>query len=176
MHTQRKKEEKGMRYILIGILYITLMLFGCPMWLSDPAVPTILKALSYQAFHANIFHLAVNCISIWLLFKPGRQGTGRELALGLLVGLLVYPISAKPIVGISNMLFAVVGMRTPSLRSKWWKSGNTIVFLAVNVLLIAVPGISAVTHIASFAAGVLMAVLGRFTRRLDDDIYRATGR
>ena len=160
-----------MRYAITGILVLVFLLFGCPSWLAGQDAPYILRACLYPFFHANVFHLAVNILSVWVLFrrcKPSR------LVAAYLIAFAVYPLSfIRPVVGFSNMLFAVSGMNTPSFRDKWWTGTGTLVYIATMVLMGLLPQFSAITHIASFILGTLVAVLVRRCHKLHDDARRA---
>lgn len=113
--------------------------------------------LTYHFLHANVFHLAVNCLAIWTMFPPQRKDNLAQLIFGLAVSFIVYPLHVRPIIGISNLIFAVAGLRTPPLSHSWWRSSNALVYIGVMFLMLLLPQFSAVTHIASFAVGVLSA-------------------
>lgn len=156
------------RTIMILALALVFAVAGSPSWLADDGASLPVRMLTYHFFHANIAHLAVNCIAIWSMFRPGRTDTARCLLLGLLISVLVYPLHLRPIIGISNMLFAVSGMRTPALDSAWWKSTNARSFICIMLFMLPFPQFSAVTHIASFVLGVLCACAFRQYYKLMD--------
>lgn len=154
-----------MREVIITLLFAVLVVLGCPDWLATQEVPYWTRAMVYPFFHANIFHLALNCLCIWTMFHPRFKDRWRVLILGYLISVLVYGLSIHPVIGISNILFAIVGMRTPPFTHKWWRSKNALIFLGVNLLMVFVPKISAVTHIASFIIGVIIAHIHRWSGR-----------
>ena len=160
-----------MRIVIIGILWLAFMLFGCPDWLQYG--PWELRALVYPLFHANIFHLACNCLGIWATFDPRVSDPWRRLLVGYAISVLVYPLSVHPVVGISNVLFAISGMCSP-VRSPRWKSPTMLVFVAVMLLMALLPGVSAVTHVASFILGVLYSSIRIKLQR--HDTGRTAGR
>ena len=86
--------------------------------------------------------------------------------------MLVYPLSLRPVIGFSNVLYAVLGLRTPSLKSKWWRQPSVIVFLFVTIALVFVPQFSATTHIAAFALGMAGASLKRGWLKITQDARR----
>ena len=88
------------------------------------------------------------------------------------IAVLVYPLSFRPVIGFSNVLYAVLGLRTPSLKSKWWRQPAVIVFLVVTVALVFVPRFSATTHIAAFVLGMAGASLQRGWLKLTRDARR----
>ena len=160
------------RYIVIGVAVVSFLVFGCPEWLSDEQCPYVIRAALYPLFHGNIAHLAANCLAMWLSLNPKRKGLAWELAFGLAVSFLVYPLAARPIVGVSNALYAICGLRTPSFSSRWWRSSPVITFLVITAVLLLFPQFSAVTHIAAFAVGVLMAHLRRTLKPYLQDVGR----
>jgi len=165
-----------MRSWIIFILATTLVAFGCPEWLSGNAVPYLVRSAVYPLFHTNIFHLAVNCIAIWSVFNPRRKDNAKYLAVGYLISIMVYGCSFKPMVGFSNILYAVLGSRTPALSSSWWKTAPVITFIVVTLAMAFIPSISAVSHIAAFIVGMAVAEVARRLNALDYDVDRARGR
>lgn len=139
-----------------------------------------INALTYHLFHANIFHLIVNCLSFWFMYnKPYKRPVNtylKELPIAFIVASLSFFIAFKPIVGISNILFAVIGLRTPAFSHPWWKSKPAAVFFIVTALTAFLPNISAITHIFCFVAGVLIALICRTIKSLRNDSRRALGR
>lgn len=155
-----------LRYILIVTLAGLWLAFRAPDWLAGTDVPYIRRALAYSFFHASWLHLAVNCIAAWSIFRPGPSCKPcRDLLLSYLVAVLVYPLSLRPVIGFSNILYAVLGLRTPALSSPWWRRPEAIVFLAVTVLMLFVPQFSALSHIFAFLLGMAMAGIRRFTEK-----------
>lgn len=151
-----------LRYFIVVTLVVLWWIFRAPGYLSGTDVPYILRALSYSFFHASIWHLAVNSLAAWSVFAPARQRNGRDLAAAFVIAVLVYGLSLRPVIGFSNVLYAALGLRTPSLSSLWWSRPEVIAFLAVTVLMLFVPQFSALTHIFAFLAGMLIASARRF--------------
>lgn len=160
------------RIAVILSLVVAKALLGCPGWLSSPDTCYWLKASTYSFFHASWWHLAVNCLAAWTIFAPKKRDNVLSLALGLVIAVIVYPLSFRPVVGISNILYAVIGMRTPAFSNPWWKSAPVIVFLVVTVLMVFLPQVSAVTHIASFLLGVAIASFRRWNARIERDVRK----
>lgn len=150
-----------MRIVLIGILYIVFMLAHCPEWLAGTYVPYAIRAMSYSCFHANLLHLAINCLSIWVVFAPHKKDNTPALIVGLIIAVLVYPFALKPVVGFSNVLYAIIGFRSPSFKSAWWRHPSVLLFLAITIAMIFIPHFSATTHMAAFALGVICSYLRR---------------
>ena len=158
------------RVVIILLLVALQAAFGAPDYLLGTE-HYWLRALSYSFFHANWWHLAVNCIAVWSIFSPSRKWL-KPLLWALLIATLVYPLSFRPVIGFSNVLYAVIGLRTPSLKSQWWKQTPVIVFLVVTVALVFVPQFSATTHIAAFLLGALFASIGRYSKDIFNDFRR----
>lgn len=160
-----------MRRAVVAVLVAVFATLGCPPWLAD--CHPLLRAASHHVFHANAFHLAVNCLSAWAVFAPGRGDNWRDLALALLLATAASLVSPRPAVGFSDVLYAVVGLRVPG--PGWWRRREALVFLAVTAALAVVPGISAATHAAAFALG---AAAGAARRRIHKAIrsYERIGR
>lgn len=164
-------EGNNIRISIIGILVTMQLLLGCPVFLhqDDGYI-----ALIHHFFHANIFHLAVNSLSIWTLFRKGYQYSIAPLVWAYFIGCLSWFCTSADVVGFSNIIFALVGMRTPSLSSGWWKQSSTIVFLVITALMAFLPQVSAITHIVSFMLGCIVAGVIRATNKLKRDFRRAS--
>ncbi len=148
------------------------MLFGTPLWMIDYSLPWYVCAALYPLYHANIAHLAANCISIRYLFAPRRLANKSVLLVSYAISFLVYPLSQTPVLGISNLLFAAIGLRTPAFSDSWWRSTNSIIFLAITVGMLFIPCYAGITHIVSFAIGVLIAAISRKFKPILDDVKR----
>lgn len=163
---------KTLRYIIIAVLAALYVAFGAPLWLAGHDAPYPARATAYSFFHASIWHLAANLVAVWSVYTPRRKGMGRELALSFLIAVVVYPLSFRPVIGFSNILYATLGQRTPTLSSKWWRKSEVIIFIAITFALLFVPRFSALTHIFSFLAGMLIASVRRGIGSLLKDARR----
>lgn len=164
-------EGGNIRIVLMGVLVTMMLLFGCPAFLHQDDAWI---SLVHHFFHANIFHLAVNCFSIWSLFRKGIYYTTLPLILAFIIGTLSWFCTSADAVGFSNIIFALVGLRTPSLKHEWWRSSSVVVFLSVNALMLLLPQVSAMTHIFSFVLGCLIAGAVRVYKSLNRDFRRAS--
>jgi membrane associated rhomboid family serine protease len=162
-----------MRYVIIAVLAALYFFVPVPEILLSGS--GILPAAIHHFFHANIFHLAANSLCIWMLYKPGRYKAGRDILLPYAIATLSYFFATTPVIGFSNILFAVSGLRTPSLKHQWWRSRNAAMFFGFMLLTLFMPRVSAVTHIVSFTAGALIGSAKRFIRRTAYDARRAKG-
>ena len=158
------------RIVLILLLVAMQIAFGAPEYLLGTE-HYWLRALSYSFFHANFLHLVINCLAAWSIFVPSRK-CSRLLPAAFFIAVLVYPLSFRPVIGFSNVLYAVLGLNTPSLKSKWWKQPTVIVFLVVTLAMVFIPKFSATTHIAAFALGMAGASLKRGWLKLTSDARR----
>lgn len=147
------------------------LLFGCPVFLHHDHGCI---SLVHHFFHANIFHLAVNCLSLWTIFRRDARYKIAPLVLAYIIGTVSWFCTSADVVGFSNILFALIGLRTPSLSHSWWKQPAVILFLAITTLMVFLPQVSAVTHIVSFALGCIVAGAYRVVNNLSRDFRRAT--
>ena len=162
-----------LRISIIAILVTANLVFGIPDWLNPGCSPYPVRALAYSFFHASWWHLAVNSRAVWTVYKKGKTSEAiTELAVAYIIASLVYPLSFRPVIGFSNILYATLGLRTPPLSSRWWKSTPVIIFGLVTVGMAVIPSVSATTHIAAFALGVGRAGAKRLIKSLTDDARR----
>ena len=158
------------RVVLILLLALLQAFFGAPDFLLG-AERYWLRALSYSFFHGRWWHLAVNSLAIWTIYKQPCKPC-RDLVVPFIIAVAVYPISIRPVIGFSNVLYAALGLRTPSLKSRWWRQAPVIAFLAITIALVFIPRFSATTHIASFLLGMAGAAAKRFYLDLSRDARR----
>lgn len=160
------------RLILVLLLAALHLSFGAPAWLlPDAGTPYAVRALSYSFFHASWWHLAVNSLAICSVFRR-PSGFVSGMLLPFLIAVLVYPLSVRPVIGFSNVLYAALGIRTPALSSPWWRRREVLLFLAVTAAMVFVPRFSATTHVAAFVLGMGCAA----ARRFHDNLLRDAGR
>ncbi len=160
------------RFTILILIIALYAIYGAPSRLAGTDAPYLHRAALYSFFHANIWHLATNVLAVWTVFSPKRKGMGRELLLSYLIAVLVYPLSLRPVIGFSNILFATLGQRTPSLADKWWRTPPVILFLVLLFATLLLPQFSALTHIFSFALGMLIAACRRGVNNLLKDARR----
>lgn len=129
------------------------------------------KCLVYHFFHASIWHLLGNSLAIYSIYRPGKNNRS-DLLWSFAIAVLVYPLALRPAIGFSNIIYATVGLRSPSLSSPWWRQPGVIVFLAVTVLMVFVPSVAATTHIAAFVLGAGIAAVRRAFNSVRSDVER----
>ena len=164
-------EGNNIRIVIIGILLSMQLLFGCPTFLHYDSGYI---SLVHHFFHANIFHLAVNCLSVWSLFRKGYRYSKIPLLWAFLIASVSWFCTSDDVVGFSNIIFAIIGLRSPSLSHSWWKQPSVILFLAITALMALLPQVSAITHIVSFVLGCIVAGTIRIVNSISSDFRRAT--
>lgn len=161
----------NIRITIIGVLLSIHVAFGCPKALH---MESWYISLVHHFFHANIFHLAVNCLSVWTLFRGGFSYNLAPLVWAFIIGSASWFCTSTDAVGFSNILFALIGLRTPSLRSRYWRDPAVIAFVAITILMALLPQVSAITHIVSFVLGCIVAGASRIVNNISRDFRRAT--
>ncbi len=159
------------RYIVIAVLAVFYFV-EVPEILYTGEYPAMLV---YPFFHANIAHLALNCLAVWTVFDPRTRPEWWYLPIGYIISATAYCLTDYVLVGFSCVLFAVAGIRTPSFRSPWWRTWNCWVYIGTMLLMFLLPMFAASAHLISFAIGVGVSACVRFKRRLDYDTRRAKG-
>ena len=101
-------EGLNLKIVLIGILVASQITFGCPHFLHHNGAGI---AFVHHFFHANIFHLAVNCLSLWSLFRKEVRYSMVPLITAYLLGSASWFFTSADVVGFSNIIFALIGLR-----------------------------------------------------------------
>lgn len=162
---------KALRYILVLLLAVCYFLPE-----PDCLVTKMFPAhVLHHFFHANVFHFAVNALAVWAVLDPRTKPAGWLLPVAFVLGSLSYCFAVKPVIGFSNIIFALGGLRTPSFSSKWWHSTSALVFFGTMLLMFFLPQFSATTHLVAYILGVGVAACVRFFKGLDYDTGRAAG-
>lgn len=123
----------------------------------------------YMFFHANIFHLAGNALAAWFTFrKPCR------IAAAYLVAVLCSFISYSdmPVMGLSSMIYALIGFNTVLMRYPLKAKITLALALSLGLLL---PNINGLLHILCFSLSFATAYIYKRIKSLSDD-YRHIGR
>lgn len=165
------KAGKTLALCLIATLVAVQLTYGIPEWMADGGWRC---ALAHHFFHVGWLHLAVNCYAIWMMF--GRGVSLWHLPVAYLIGTLSFFVATSPTVGLSNTLYALIGLRSPSYSKAWWKHGNTLLFLGVMVAYLLIPKVSAITHIVAFAGGIATGYTTHIIRTTRTDYVKAKGR
>ena len=159
------------RYIIIAVLF-AFFFVRIPDELYTGEYPAMLV---YPFFHANIFHLLLNCLAVWTVFDQRTKPEWWYLPIGYIISAAAYCLTDYVIIGFSCVLFAIAGIRTPSFRSAWWRTWNCWAYIGTMLLMFLLPMFAASAHLIAFAIGVGVSICVRFKRRLDYDTRRAKG-
>ena len=117
--------------------------------------------------HANVLHIGLNMLILWLVGSPLEEmlGRGRYLLLyfvSLLAGsagaLLQAPIS--PIAGASGAVFGILGAMLVlewNVTNRW--AGQALTWIVINLVIsFTVPGISWGGHVGGLIGGILITL------------------
>ena len=159
------------RIILILSLVALQAAFGAPDYLLGTERYWV-RALTYSFFHGNWWHLVVNTIAVWTIFQPRYKTKPLQFVAAFAIAVLVYPLSLRPAIGFSNILYAILGLRTPSIKSRWWRQPPVIIFIVITLAMLFIPRFSATTHIAAFLLGMAGASLKRLYHVLTKEARR----
>jgi len=154
-----------MRHAIIILLAAVHFILGLP------EAEGFALGVVHHFFHGSILHLAVNCLSVWFVF---RRWSVREMAAAYVIATAAFFCSPAASIGFSNIIFATIGLRTPPFSSSWWRHPNTITFFAVTLVMFLLPNVSALTHVVSLGLGVVVAMAGRTIRQTVNDSRRYT--
>ena len=125
----------------------------------------------YMFFHANLFHLLGNCLSVYVVwqFRSDHPFVVAASLYGVALLAALITLSDTPTVGASGVVFASVGFRLNRCRSlKTW--GVVLLSVAVGALF---SQINAALHGVALLGGWLVAMVYHFFIRWADD-YRST--
>lgn len=161
---------KVVRWIIPAVLVATFIV-GAPGYFLSPERNRALCAVGHHFFHANIFHLAANSLAAWCMFPDWKRM--RDLPAGFVVGSLAYLFSATPVIGFSNILFSVLGIRC--VRDGWvFKQPFYATGIALGLSFF-IPKMAALTHLVSFAGGMLVSFIAVWVKKLSEDYGKAGG-
>jgi len=112
---------------------------------------TWLARLSYPLFHAGILHAICNawCL-ITLVFYYDLHWWRLLTAYGIAISIPALLLSATPVVGLSGVCFALMGLCLPIVQRKLYFSAWVAAFLAVGIIL---PGVAWVVHLYCYVVG-----------------------
>lgn len=149
------------RIITYAVLLVVFLVPGGLEWLLSQDKTT--QMFVYHFFHGNIFHLLANGLALYFLLPKVKP---YQLVSAYVIASFSPIVATMPVVGISNIVYAIIGLRSPSFKSAWWRHYGTITFLVVTLLMLFFSNIAAVTHIVCFACGVVISVLVRWFKKI----------
>lgn len=154
------------KILSIALLIVFLIPNGTE-WLMQQGFIT--QMFLHHFFHGNIFHLCANIFCIVFSFRYAKPW---HLIPTYFIASVSILASSMPVVGFSNMIYAMIGLRSPSFTSKWWRQPGTIMFLVITAAMFLFRNVSAITHIISFVGGVMMSVSLRWLQKIQHDSAR----
>lgn len=152
---------------VISCILLLFLLFGDPEWILT--VSLVEQMAYHHFFHGNVFHLAANLFAGYFVFKRWKAW---QLVTAYFIASISFLCSPIPAIGFSNIIYAMIGLKSPHFRHAWWRHPGTMIFLAVTLVMAIVPNVSAITHIVSFCGGVLISILSRWVQRIKNDSAR----
>ena len=156
------------RFVTIGIILLTILLLPhSTEWIVGRDI--YVRMALHHFFHGNLFHLLANLFSLYFVLPYLKRW---QMGAGYVIASLSVLATATPVIGFSNLIYAFIGLRSPSFKSKWWRHSGTIAFMVVTLLMVFIPNISAVTHIICFSAGVVVSAIVRQLKQISDDSKR----
>lgn len=163
-----------MRCIVIcGI--VLCYLFCSPETIMHNGNPWIVRAILHNFLHGNVFHLASNIMMLWLLYPNMRKHRMLIFGLSLIIATASFAVSDGDSIGLSDVLYATMGLSALPLKSKWWQTPIAKFFLLSFLVAFLLPNISAMTHLVSYIVGFVTARCIDKCQKLGDDYCRAGG-
>ena len=135
------------------------------------------NAFTYPLVHGNIFHLAVNTITLFMFIRATADTKTfvNFIVGGYLASVLAYILCGNPlIVGASGFVFGIIGIYAVfAYRNMYFRlftSSFMWIVLAYITVGFIIPGLAGLLHLYAFAIGVVYGVIAlrinRFIRRL----------
>ena len=118
---------------------------------------SLMARLSYPMFHVNFLHAFCNawCL-ITLVFYYDLHVRKIITAYLISISIPAFLLSATPVVGMSGVCFALMGLAFYVVRRKVMYMSWAAAFLAVGFFL---PNVAAHLHVYCFAAGLIVGLL-----------------
>ena len=153
--------------ILILLVLLGVYLLADVSWIMEQEA--FVRVLLCHFFHGNIFHLLANGLSVYVMF---RRWKAWQIAVAYVIAVVSVMLCPAHVIGFSNVIYAVIGLKTPSFDSAWWKLPSTKILLCVTVVMLLFPNVSAVTHIISFVMGLAVSMSVRWFNLIRNDSAR----
>lgn len=107
----------------------------------------------YIFFHANVFHLAANLYALWFI-----RAQRSRFIISCFIAIIVSFITPYPIVGFSTVIYSMWGMNMLQYSRNTW-----LIFLAINLITILLPGIGWIAHFSAFSLGLFYSYLNQLS-------------
>lgn len=118
---------------------------------------SLLSRFSYPLFHVNILHAICNAWAlITLVFYYDLHWEKIALAFAIAVSIPACFLSETPVVGMSGVCFALMGMTFFVVRRKVMFMSWAAAFLIAGFFL---PGVAAMVHVYCYAVGLAVGAL-----------------
>lgn len=123
---------------------------------------------TYHFFHGNLIHLLSNVYAIWFCVDKKRFTIKTLLSAYLLSVVASFIVrSSIPIVGLSGMIFVILGINLSSVPTKI----NITYMLAILIIGYIIPNISGSTHLICFLVGLITSAMYKNIKSFKHD-YR----
>lgn len=119
---------------------------GCPWW----------HRLCYQFVHAGLIHAVLNC---WVLISAVfMYPTSMWMLLSsyLISASVPASLCPEPTVGLSGMVFALMGRYSFIVARKWYYQKWMLVFLAIGIMI---PNVNGWLHLYCYGMGTALSFL-----------------
>lgn len=118
---------------------------------------SLLSRFSYPLFHVNLLHALCNawCL-ISLVFLYDLPWWKIALAFIIAISIPSFMLTATPVVGMSGVCFALMGLSVPIVHRKAMLLGWISLFLVVGFFF---PNVAAWLHVYCFVTGLLVGLL-----------------
>ncbi len=141
----------------------TLMVLGFALQMALDFHPgytdaSLLPHMTFAFFHANVFHLAANMMTLHLL-QPSCRNLLAAYAISFATSFLA--IAPLPTMGFSGILYVLIGIRTNLFtgRFSFWK-GWFVMFLFAGI---AMPNVNGLLHLFCFIGGLTIRIISRIS-------------
>lgn len=124
----------------------------------------------YMFFHANIFHLAGNCLGAYYLVRDVRSLIVAYI-ISVALSFIVY--APFPTIGFSAPLYVLAGIYGRLFQRNPLKEPFLLVMYVLLIAGLFIPNLNGLLHVAALACGVLIAIISRFIKQIQYD-YRRT--
>lgn len=126
----------------------------------------------YMFFHANVFHLALNCLGAYFLVREIKP----LIAAYLISVALSFILYAKyPTLGFSAPLLVLVGYYGNLLSRNPFREPRLLMAYSILIAGLFNPKLNGLIHIAAMLCGILLSLLNNVIARLRYD-YRRVGK